>query len=179
MKIDFTGRGVEIQEPVRRLAARKLGKLDRLLPASSRAHVILGVDRRGVAAEVRLRSRQLDVVGAQTEATAAAALAGAIERVVRQADRALSRRRPRKGAESPRRPAGRLGDTERVGAEATRPRIVRSRRGPLELMTVEEAALQMQGRKDGVLVFRDAATAGVVVLFRRADGHLGLVEAEG
>ncbi len=45
-------------------------------------------------------------------------------------------------------------------------------------MTLEEAALEMGGRRDGVLVFRDAATERVSVLFRRKDGNLGLIEPE-
>jgi putative sigma-54 modulation protein len=45
-------------------------------------------------------------------------------------------------------------------------------------MTLEEAALEMGARSDGVLVFRDAATERVGVLFRRKDGNLGLIEPE-
>jgi hypothetical protein len=45
-------------------------------------------------------------------------------------------------------------------------------------MTLEEAALEMGGRPDGVLVFRDAATERMGVLFRRRDGNLGLIEPE-
>ncbi len=45
-------------------------------------------------------------------------------------------------------------------------------------MTLDEAALELGGRGDGVLVFRDASTERVNVLFRRADGNLGLIEPE-
>jgi putative sigma-54 modulation protein len=45
-------------------------------------------------------------------------------------------------------------------------------------MTVEEAALELGTGGDGVLVFRDAATERVNVLYRRKDGNLGLIEAE-
>jgi len=45
-------------------------------------------------------------------------------------------------------------------------------------MTLEEAALELDGRGDGVLVYRDANSERVSVLFRRKDGNLGLIEPE-
>jgi putative sigma-54 modulation protein len=45
-------------------------------------------------------------------------------------------------------------------------------------MTLDEAVLELEGSRDGVLVYRDASTERVRVLFRRRDGHLGLVEPE-
>jgi putative sigma-54 modulation protein len=45
-------------------------------------------------------------------------------------------------------------------------------------MAVEEAALQLGSSADGFLVFRDAATLRVNVLFKRKDGNLGLIESE-
>jgi hypothetical protein len=45
-------------------------------------------------------------------------------------------------------------------------------------MTQDEAALEVGNREEGVLVFRDAVTERVSVLFRRRDGRLGLIEPE-
>ena len=45
-------------------------------------------------------------------------------------------------------------------------------------MTVDEAAAEMLAGADGFLVFRDARTERVHVLYRRKDGNLGLVEPE-
>ena len=56
--------------------------------------------------------------------------------------------------------------------------MIRSRRSAVKPMTLDEAALEMDGRGEGVLVFRDAATERVNVLYRRKDGHLGLIEPE-
>jgi putative sigma-54 modulation protein len=56
--------------------------------------------------------------------------------------------------------------------------VIRTRRLAVKPMTVEEAALELGTRGDGVLVFRDATTERVNVLYRRKDGNLGLIEAE-
>ena len=45
-------------------------------------------------------------------------------------------------------------------------------------MTLDEAAIEVWGREEGFLVFRDARTERVSVLYRRKDGNLGLIEPE-
>jgi hypothetical protein len=45
-------------------------------------------------------------------------------------------------------------------------------------MTVEDAAIQVTSSDDGLLVFRDAVTARLNVLYLRRDGRLGLIEPE-
>jgi putative sigma-54 modulation protein len=178
LKIDFTGRQTEIPPEIRRLAERKLAKIEKLLPSVTRAHVILTADKRSLVAEVSVHSRQLDLAAAHASGHAGLSLTGAIEKLVRQAEKQRTRRKPRKGSESPRL-AGALAAEPAAGpADGGSPRVIRSRRTVLKPMTLDEAALEMDGRGDGVLVFRDAATARVSVLFRRRDGNLGLIEPE-
>ena len=45
-------------------------------------------------------------------------------------------------------------------------------------MTADEAALELDGREDAFLVFRDARSNAVQVLYRRKDGHLGLIDPD-
>jgi putative sigma-54 modulation protein len=45
-------------------------------------------------------------------------------------------------------------------------------------MSVDEALMQAQGSKDAFLVFRDARSQRVSVLYRRPDGNFGLIEPE-
>jgi putative sigma-54 modulation protein len=45
-------------------------------------------------------------------------------------------------------------------------------------MSVDEAALEVADGEDAFLVFRNAATDAINVLFRRSDGNLGLIEPE-
>jgi putative sigma-54 modulation protein len=57
-------------------------------------------------------------------------------------------------------------------------RIVRARRYAVKPMSVDEAALEVAEGRDAFLVFRNATTDTINVLFRRSDGHLGLIEPE-
>jgi putative sigma-54 modulation protein len=63
-------------------------------------------------------------------------------------------------------------------ADGGGPRLIRARRAAVKAMTLDEAALELDGRGEGVFVFRDTASDRVNVLFRRRDGNLGLIEPE-
>jgi putative sigma-54 modulation protein len=62
--------------------------------------------------------------------------------------------------------------------EATPPpvRIIPARRYSVKPMTAEEAALELSGRNDQFVVFRDADTDRLGVLYKRQDGNFGLIE---
>ena len=54
--------------------------------------------------------------------------------------------------------------------------MVESRRVAAKPMSVEEAVMQLGLRDDQFLVFTNAATETVNVLYRRKNGGLGLIE---
>jgi putative sigma-54 modulation protein len=174
MKIEFTGRQTEVSAAVRRVAESKLQKLARRLPAVTRAHVILTADKHRQVAEVSLHSRNADLAATAVSNDPRLSVADAIAKLERQAQKQRTRSRVRKGAESPRlggpRPAER--------GEGGGPRVIRTRRTAVKPMTLDEAALELGGRGGAVLVYRDAATERLVVLYRRPDGHIGLIEPE-
>ncbi len=65
-----------------------------------------------------------------------------------------------------------------AGAAGESLRIIRARRYEVKPMSVDEAALEVVDGEDAFLVFRNAATDTINVLFRRPDGNLGLIEPE-
>jgi putative sigma-54 modulation protein len=54
---------------------------------------------------------------------------------------------------------------------------VRTAPGELKPMSVEDAVLAMQDSRDGFLVFRNARSQRVNVVYRRGDGRYGVIEA--
>ena len=61
---------------------------------------------------------------------------------------------------------------------ARRARVRRVPRYPVKPMSIDEAALVVEGSDDTFLVFRNAATDAINVVYRRKDGNLGLIEPE-
>ena len=178
MKIEFTGRQTEVSLEFRRLAERKLLKLGQVLPGITRAHVILAVDRHRHTAEISVHSPRLDLTARETTEDLGASIGGAVDKLTRQAQRQVGRRRER-GRASPARGAAPSRKTgEARGPEVSGVRVIRSRRPAGKPMTLDEAAAEMLAREDGFLIFRDARTERVQVLYRRKDGNLGLVEPE-
>ena len=56
-------------------------------------------------------------------------------------------------------------------------RIINARRYNVKPMTAEEAALELSDKTDSFVVFRDADTNRVGVLYKRQDGNFGLIES--
>jgi ribosome hibernation promoting factor len=177
MQIEYTGRQTEVSPGLRALAERKLRKLARVLPRITHVHVVLAGDKHRKLAEVSIRSKNMTLTATEESADMSTSLSTVMDRLERQAERHLGklrqrhRRAPARGAVPV--PAG----AAREGTERPR-RLIRSRRFAVKPMTVEEAVLEVEANGEGLVVFRDAATERVSVLFRRKDGHLGLIEPE-
>jgi putative sigma-54 modulation protein len=179
MKIEFTGRQTQISAELRRLAERKLEKLGRVLPGITRVHVILTADRHRQTAEISVHSRHLDLTARETTEDMGASIGVVVDKLTRQAQRQVGRRRERSRPSAARAKArGKETPPDAQGPETPSVRVIRSRRLAGKPMTVDEAAADMLVREEGFLIFRDAQTERVHVIFRRKDGNLGLIEPE-
>jgi putative sigma-54 modulation protein len=155
----------------------RLAKVERVLPKTTEARVVLGLERHRHLAEVTLQAK-----GATLHAEAAAAdfhtaVDLALEHLEQQARRRKDRIRARKPRRSRRAPAASAaaGDADAPPAGAAGPDLV-VRRLDAKPMSVDEALEQMRIRRDGLLIFTNAQSRVVNVLRRRADGQLELVE---
>lgn len=177
MTIEYTGRQTEVSPEVRRFAEKKLSKLQKVLPGIIRVHVILTSDKHRQIAEVSVHSRSLDLNATEQTGDLLTSLATVIEKLTRQAQRHMGKLKERK-RRSPSRSSAPWPIVLAPAADGEAPRVIRSRRFVAKPMTVDEAALQMGSGADGFVVFRDAGTERLSVLYRRKDGNLGLIEPE-
>jgi putative sigma-54 modulation protein len=179
MRVEFTGRQTQIPVELRRLAERKLEKLGRVLPGITRVHVILTSDRHRQTAEISVHSRHIDLTARTTTDDLGASIGAVVDKLTRQAQRQVGRRRERRPAPAQTEAKGKAAaPAEARGPEPASVRVIKSRRPAGKPMTVDEAAAEMLVRDEGFLVFRDARTERVHVLYRRKDGNLGLIEPE-
>jgi putative sigma-54 modulation protein len=191
MRLELTGRHVEITPALRRLVDRKLARLERMLNDSAlSAAVVLSRERTNRRADVSLHARgEKFLHGVAAASTWEASMRLAIDKLVQQAQRVKGKwgeRKRQSPREGPAAPASPSPAGEQVRADQDRgartkpkmPRILRSSRQALKAMSVADALRQLEAGGDGVLVFRDAETAGISVIVRGSDGELTLVETE-
>jgi putative sigma-54 modulation protein len=58
------------------------------------------------------------------------------------------------------------------------PRIVRSHEVAAKPLSVDDAAIEVDGSNAGFLVFRNADTQRLNVVYKRKDGNIGWIEPE-
>jgi putative sigma-54 modulation protein len=199
MRLELTGRHVTITPTIRTLVAERLAPTLRMLNDSAvSSQVVLTKEKTRVHAEITLHARGEHFLhGEATGRDLQTALAAAVDKVDRQVQRLKSKwsKRKRQGisaakaaaaAPRPERAARAFGvrapvapaPARGIAAEPRELRIIRARRYEVKPMSVDEAALEVGDGNDAFLVFRNAATDMINVLFRRPDGNLGLIEPE-
>jgi ribosome hibernation promoting factor len=180
MKIEYIGRNVQVDDRVKQHVAGKLKKVVKFLEEPIEARATLFVERHRQIAELHVAHR-LGVLQATEESDALMleAINLAVEKIEAQARKSrkkLVERKRRVDKDGQRWPVEVL-DRASVGAGAV-PRIVESTHLSIKPMTIDEAALELDGSEDGFVVFRDSASDRVSVLYRRKDRNYGLIAPE-
>jgi ribosome hibernation promoting factor len=176
MEFEYTGRHVDVTPALRAHVEDHFQKIDHIFnDTTARAHVIIEVEKNRQIGEVLVHWRDHTLTATDTNADMYLALTRAIAKIEKQAlklkkkiiDRKQGAKRVSSVAPQP--------DGQLDASPAT-PRIVSARRYTVKPMTAEEAAMQLTSEADQFLVFRDADTNRVGVLYKRKDGNFGLIE---
>ena len=176
MRLDITGRHVDITPPLRQLIDKRLAKLGRLLNDSViSAQVILTKEKYRHRSEIILHARGDHMMRGLGEGTAwPVSLSEAAAKIEQQAQKLKSKwdsRRRRGATRTPRAGAQR-------GEAANNRRVVRATRYAVKPMSIEDAALHVESAPETFVVFRNADTDAVSIIYRRRDGNLGLIEPD-
>lgn len=182
MTIVFTGRKADLTPILKAFAEKKLSKLERILHESPDVHVVLTQEKHRHRVEILVRARVGKLTARGQAAEMREALGEAIDRILAQGRKhheKMARGRKRRSVRESAR-GGPLATAvpDGVRGEPDGPAIVPMGRVPVKPMSVEEALLLMQDSPHPFLVFRDADSQQVSVIFRRRDGHFGLIEPE-
>ena len=175
MRLDITGRHVEVTAVLRQLVSKRLARMERVLNAAAlSAQVILTKEKYRHRAEIVIHTRGDHVLRGTGEGNAwPLSVRFAADKIEQQAQTLKGKwqERKRKGAGA--RVAHPTGVESVLG-----PRIVRAARYAVKPMSVEDAALRVDGGKETFIVFRNAETDSVSILYRRKDGNFGLIEPD-
>ena len=179
MRTIVKGKNFEVRDADRRYAERKLGRLERLLDDRSDAVVELSLERHRSTADSHIVDVTLVIDGRPLRGTAAAATHKAgidevIDKIERRAVDFKEKPRLRARGEEEKIILTRIADGQ---ADRSRDRrIVKVKRFDIEPMFEEDALTRMEELGHDFFVFVNAETERVGILYRRDDGHFGLIE---
>ena len=175
MRVEYTGRQIEVTPAIQKFTEDRLKKIKKLLGESIEVHAILTVEKYRHIAEINLKSTSFKLNGLEETNDMYSSINAVLEKIERQALKAKERKIAKKRNTSGN--SGRpLGIIEPSHVNPEQPRIIRSESYAAKPMTVEEAVLEVTGSKSDFLVFRNAESDKVSVVYRRKDGNFGLIE---
>lgn len=178
MDFEYTGRHVEVTPALRTHVEDHFQKIEHIFnDTTARAHVIIEVEKNRQIGEVLVHWREHTLTARDTNADMYQALTRAIAKIEKQAVKLKKKIIDRKQAARPTSEVAPQPDGQLEASPSPRPpRIIAARRYAVKPMTAEEAALRLSGEADQFIVFRDADTNRVGVLYKRKDGNFGLIE---
>jgi putative sigma-54 modulation protein len=180
MRIAVTFRHVPPTPALRAYAEEKLERVRKYLRRPTDAHVILSVAKERHVAEITLQADHVTMFAQEETHDLYSAIDLALDKLEHQAQKLKAKRRSHKGSASRREPrAVEEPPAARRNRRTGHPEVVRGEEVFPEPMSLEEAVEQLRRSRDEVLVFRDAATQGLAVLYQRRDGRFVLIEPEG
>ncbi|HLL13770.1 MAG TPA: ribosome-associated translation inhibitor RaiA [Pyrinomonadaceae bacterium] len=181
MKFEYTGRHVEVTQAIRRHVEEHFGKLDQIFDDSTAtAHIIIEVEKNRHVGEVLLHWREHTLTARDVNADMYQALSRAISKIEKQAVKLKKKIIDRKQSAQPLSSlAPDNGRVEADEADETAPatgRIISARRYAVKPMTPEEAVIRLGEDSNQFILFRDADTDRLCVLYKRKDGNFGLIQ---
>jgi ribosome hibernation promoting factor len=179
IRIEIAGRQVEVTPTLREFTLDKLRKLEKLLDGPLEVHVVLAAEKHRQLAEIQVKSRTAVLSGAEETDDLFASISEVADKLERQALKHKEKVTERKRRDGRKRSEAAVQALEPDGSSRDgSSRIVPSERYRLKPLTPEDAVLELEATGEDLLVFRDAETYRVNVVYRRADGNFGLVDPE-
>lgn len=178
------GKHLDVTPALRSYAETKVGRLARHFDHVQEGQVVLSVERRGKTGraqvvEVTMRGDGIVLRGEVASEDMYASIDLVAAKLKKQIEKYRSKLILKRRIAESRRKARLLTSAEAaLRAGPREPQVVRVKRFAMKPMTPEDAALQMELLGHDFFAFRNAATMEVNVVYRRTDGHYGVIEPE-
>lgn len=193
MQVSVTFRHMEPTEALKEFAAEKVEKIQKYIHTPCDAHVVLSVEKYMHKADILIKAHGVMMRGEEKSEDMYGSIDRAVERIERQVKRyrnKLTSHKPREGAmakvtlnylEALREAEADVpvngATSNETKSNGLPPEIVETKEIEAHHMTVEEAVMQMDLLHNDFLVFLNAGSGEMNVLYRRKEGSYGLIEA--
>jgi putative sigma-54 modulation protein len=178
MRFEYTGRHVEVTPAIRAHVEDHFRKIGHLFDSSSTvsAHVIIEVEKNRHIGEILVHWREHTLTATDTNVDMYQALTRAIAKIEKQAVKLKKKIIERKQNAMPLSSLAPQDGQQVEAAPQPSGRIIAARRYTVKPMTAEEAVLRLSEDTNQFIVFRDADTNRISVLYKRKDGNFGLIQ---
>jgi len=182
MHFSITFRHMETSESLREYAVEKLQKIRKYFPDPIQAHVVLSTEKHHHHADVNITLHNgIGLKGSETTEDMYSSIDLVMAKLERQVRKYKERIRTHKPVTMPAVPvrhqvvaASSIESTD--GESETRPRVIKSTRFLAKALSIDEAVMQMNLLGNDFLVFTNAESQDINVVYRRRDGNYGLIE---
>jgi putative sigma-54 modulation protein len=179
MNVEITGRHILITPAIRTYLLKRLHKLEKIFGEDISFHVVVDVEKERQTAEILLKSRLLDLTGKGQTDDMYQSIMRAVEKIERQALKHKS-----KMTEGKRQRVKAKSVATKLSVEEPAPRnVMQKGKGVREEdvqrmpMALEEAVIELDRSDYPFVVYRNADSGDINVLYRRKDGTLSLIRA--
>ena len=172
MQTAVTFKGLDSSDALKAYVSGKLDRFDRYLSSTAEANVVLKVEKFRHIAEIHLSGDRLGITGTEETDDMYSAIDMVLDKLEKQIKK--SKQKYRAGRSS----ATIKGEANMEVPDAAMDEVEKEIRVvdiEYKPMDVEEAVMQMNLSDDYFLVFTNARSDRVNVLYRRSDGHYGLI----
>ncbi|MBB5021002.1 ribosome hibernation-promoting factor, HPF/YfiA family [Desulfurispira natronophila] len=185
MNIQITGKQIELTEPLKQYAEEKISKLSRYFDTIMDAHIVLSVNKHRQKAEVNILVNGINISAESTTHDMYASIDTMLDKIERQVKRYKNKIKSHKPRQQAKDIVVNMNifdadsfETSDAEVADNEPQIIKSTSFKVKPMGVDEAAMQMNLINNEFLVFRNADTDQINVIYLRKDGNYGLIEPE-
>ena len=181
MPIEITGRHIEIPAREKARVQERAGRLERHTGKIVEGRLIVTGEKHRVTADVMVTARRRNWQAKAESPDLTGAVTAVFDKLEALATKESARRKDHKGKTPERRAASAWAveaTPPEVVASPSERRIVKQTRMPIKPMSAEEAALELEDSLHEFIVFHDASSERVSVLYKRRDGNFGLIAPE-
>lgn len=174
MEVIITGRHIEVTQPLHDYVTKKLERINKYFEKILDIHVILEVIKKNHEIEIIINANGLTLRSKGLSPDMYASIDQAVDKIEKQIKRykdKIVRHKPKSGQISKE-----AGLSVLSADDEERQKIIRSKRFTVKPMSVGEAIMQMDLLDYDFLVFTHQETNQINVVYRRKDGHYGLIE---
>jgi putative sigma-54 modulation protein len=190
MQLNITFRNLNASDALKEYAKEKIERVHKYLDGTGEAHVVLMLERHLHHADITLHAGPFLLRGREKSEDMYASIDLAMDKIERQLRRYKERLKHHHGRDKVHHRQDMLTqlrirydvvdvpEPERIAAgQQAGSRVIRTNEFLTKPMTVDEAVMQMDLMNNDFLVFTNAASQEMSVVYRRKDGHYGLIEA--